>query len=137
MGPVEVFPDTLEAMSKPMVVHRGKEYQKPPAWVVEKLHKALDTDLEIFLSPCSATGFLESCVRCGVQKKMTGLSNGSFGDRWQQIGTLNGKLVDKVDCEWGKAIRKEHIEGKIARRPRPSRSYRTSRRPACSIRCWR
>ena len=114
VGPVEVFPDTLEAMSRPMVVHRGKDYQNLQHSVVEKLHKALDTDLEIFLSPCSATGFLESCVRCGVHKKMTGISNGSFGDRWQQIGTLNGKLVDRIDAAWGKAVRKEHIEGKIS-----------------------
>jgi aspartate aminotransferase-like enzyme len=115
VGPVEVFPDTLEAMSKPMIIHRGKEYQTLQKGIVEKLHKALDTDMEIYLSPCSATGFLESCVRCGVQKKMVGFSNGSFGDRWQQIGTLNGKLVDKVDCEWGKAIRKSNIEGKISK----------------------
>lgn len=115
VGPVEVFPDTLEAMSRPMIIHRGKEYQKLQKGIVEKLHKALDTDLEIYLSPCSATGFLESCVRCGVKRKMVGISNGSFGDRWQQIGTANGKLVDKIDCEWGKAIRKEHIDGRISK----------------------
>ncbi len=84
VGPVEVFPDTLEAMSRPMVVHRGKDYQNLQHGVVEKLHKVLDTDMEIFLSPASATGFLEACVRCGVHKKMTGISNGSFGDRWQR-----------------------------------------------------
>lgn len=115
VGPVEVFSDTLEAMSRPMIIHRGKEYQKLQKGIVEKLHKALDTDLEIYLSPCSATGFLESCVRCGVKRKMVGISNGSFGDRWQQIGTANGKLVDKIDCEWGKAIRKEHIDGRISK----------------------
>ncbi|QLH75664.1 MAG: alanine--glyoxylate aminotransferase family protein [Methanomassiliicoccales archaeon] len=102
-------------MSRPMIIHRGKEYQKLQKGIVEKLHKALDTDLEIYLSPCSATGFLESCVRCGVKRKMVGISNGSFGDRWQQIGTANGKLVDKIDCEWGKAIRKEHIDGRISK----------------------
>jgi len=115
VGPVEVFPDTLQSMNKPMIVHRGKDYSILQKGIVEKLHKALDTDMEIYISPCSATGFLESCVRCGVNKKMAGISNGSFGDRWQEIGTRNGKLVDKIDCEWGKAIRKENIDGKISR----------------------
>ena len=115
MGPVEVFPDTLQAMAKPMIIHRGKDYQQVQKAVVEKLHKVLDTDMEIYLSPASATGFLESCVRCGVSKKMLGITNGSFGDRWQQIGTLNGKLVDKIEVQWGKAVRKEHIQGKIGK----------------------
>jgi aspartate aminotransferase-like enzyme len=115
VGPVEVFPDTLQAMTKPMIMHRGKDYSTLQKGIIEKLHKALDTDMEIFLSPASATGFLESCVRCGVNKHMLGVSNGSFGDRWQQIGTLNGKMVDKVDVEWGKAIRKEHLQGRIGK----------------------
>jgi aspartate aminotransferase-like enzyme len=112
---VEVFPDTLQAMSKPMIIHRGKDYQQLQKAIVEKLHKVLETDMEIYMSPASATGFLESCVRCGVHKHMLGISNGSFGDRWQQIGTLNGKLSDKIDVQWGKAVRKEHIQGKIGK----------------------
>ena len=68
VGPVEVLPDTLKAMDRPMIVHRGKDYQNLQRGIVEKLHKALDTDLQIFLSPASATGFLESCVRCGVHE---------------------------------------------------------------------
>lgn len=115
VGPVEVFPDTLQAMSKPMIIHRGKDYQQLQKSIVEKLHKVLETDMEIYLSPASATGFLESCVRCGVNKHMLGISNGSFGDRWQQIGTVNGKLSDRLDVEWGKAVRKHHIEGKISK----------------------
>ena len=69
--------------------------------------------MEIFLAPASATGFLEACVRCGVNRKMCGISNGSFGDRWQGIGTANGKLVDKIDAEWGKGVKPEHIKGKL------------------------
>lgn len=113
VGPVEVFPDTLDSMNRPMVVHRGKDYQQLQHAVIEKLHKVLETDMEIFLSPCSATGFLESCVRCGVHNRMAGISNGSFGDRWQQIGVLNGKQVDKIEATWGKAVRREHLQGKI------------------------
>jgi aspartate aminotransferase-like enzyme len=69
--------------------------------------------MEIYLAPASATGFLEACVRCGVNRKMCGISNGSFGDRWQGIGTANGKLVDKIDVEWGKGVKPEHVKGKL------------------------
>ena len=113
VGPVEVFPDTLDSMNRGMIVHRGKDYQNLQHGVVEKLHKVLDTDMEIYLAPASASGFLEGCVRCAVDTKLCGLSNGSFGDRWQVIGQENGKLVQKINVEWGKALRRAHIAGKL------------------------
>jgi aspartate aminotransferase-like enzyme len=115
VGPVEVFPDTLEAMDRPMIVHRGKEYSDLQKRIVEKLRKALDTDMELYLAPASATGFLEGAVRSGVHRKMAGISNGSFGDRWQGIGTANGKLVDLINVEWGKGVRAEHLKGRIGK----------------------
>jgi aspartate aminotransferase-like enzyme len=113
VGPVEVFPDTLDSMNRGMMVHRGKEYQDLQHGVVEKLHKILDMDMDIFLAPASASGFLEGCVRSAVQSKLAGLSNGSFGERWQLIGTENGKQVQKINVEWGKALRKNHVAGKL------------------------
>ena len=86
VGPVEVFPDTLSSMNRGMMVHRGKEYQDLQHGVVEKIRKVLDIDSEVYLAPASASGFLEGCVRSAVDVKMAGLSNGSFGDRWQLIG---------------------------------------------------
>lgn len=105
VGPVEVRKEVLESMTKPMITHRSKEYEKLQEGIVEKLHKTLDTDLNILMSPASASGLLEGCVRSGVSSRMLGLSNGSFGDRWQGIGTENGKDVRKVKVAWGKAIK--------------------------------
>lgn len=113
VGPVEVFDDTLRAMSKPMMIHRGERYAKLQHGIVEKLRKALDTDMHIFLAPASATGFLEACVRCGVHERMLSLANGSFGDRWAAIGTACGRRVTKVEVPWGKAIRCPDVAGKV------------------------
>ncbi|MEM0449084.1 MAG: alanine--glyoxylate aminotransferase family protein [Methanomassiliicoccales archaeon] len=113
VGPVEVFEDTLRAMSKPMMIHRGKEYAQLQCSIVEKLHKVLDTDMNIFLMPASATGFLEACVRSGVHDHMMSLTNGSFGDRWAQIGVACGKTVKRVEVAWGKAIRCVDVAGKL------------------------
>jgi aspartate aminotransferase-like enzyme len=43
-------------------------------------------------------------VRSGVEHKMVSMSNGTFGDRWQGIGTENGKEVVRVSGAWGKAL---------------------------------
>lgn len=113
VGPVEVFEDTMRAMSQPMMIHRGQRYASLQHGIVEKLHKVLDTDMHIFLMPASATGFLESCVRCGVHERMMSLTNGSFGDRWAAIGTACGRQVKKVEVPWGKAIRCVDVAGKL------------------------
>jgi len=113
VGPVEVRKEVLEAMTQPMITHRSKEYEQLQERIVEKLHKTLDTDMHILMSPSSASGLLEACVRNGVQQRMLGLSNGSFGDRWQGIGSENGKEVVKVNTAWGKAIKPSDLEGRV------------------------
>jgi len=113
VGPVEVRTEVLEAMNRPVIVHRGGAYKDLHRGIVEKMQKALETDMHIILATTSSSGFLESCVRNGVNKRMLGISNGSFGDRWQKIGTANGKEVVKVDVPWGEAIKPEHLDGMI------------------------
>lgn len=113
VGPVEVRKEVLDAMTKPMITHRSKAYEQLQEGIVGKLHKALDTDMNIMMSPSSASGLLEGCVRNGVNRKMVGISNGSFGDRWQGIGTENGKDVRKVNVKWGKAVRSSDLDGAI------------------------
>mgnify|MGYP000869580585 CR=1 FL=1 len=105
VGPVEVRKEVLDAMTHPMITHRSKEYEQLQRDIVEKLRETLDTDMHIIISPSSASGLLEACVRNGVKDKMLGLSNGSFGERWQSIGEENGKQVVKVCREWGKALK--------------------------------
>ena len=98
-----------------MITHRCKEYKELHGNIVEKIKKTLDTDMEVFLVAGSATAFLEGAIRNGINQKSLGITNGSFGNRSIEIGELNGKTVEKVQVEWGKAIRPEHIEGKVGK----------------------
>ena len=100
-------------MTKPMVTHRSKEYKALHQAISEKMKKALDTDMDILMVGGSASVFLEGMIRNGVRSKTLGLTNGSFGDRSIEIAELNGKIVEKVQVEAGKAIRAEHIKGKV------------------------
>ncbi|MDO5852784.1 MAG: aminotransferase class V-fold PLP-dependent enzyme [Thermoplasmata archaeon] len=115
VGPVHVAPDTLQSMTKPMITHRSGEYKELHASIVEKVRKALDTDMEVFLVAGSATAFNEGAIRNGVEQKCLGITNGSFGNRLIEIGELNGKTVEKVEVPWGKAMRPEHIAGKVGK----------------------
>jgi len=113
VGPVNVEPEVLQSMTRPMITHRSKEYKSLHGAIVEKTKKALDTDVDIFLVSGSASVFLEGMIRNGVNNKTLGLTNGSFGNRSIEIAESNGKTVEKVDVGWGKAIKPEHIEGKV------------------------
>jgi aspartate aminotransferase-like enzyme len=96
-----------------MITHRSKDYKTLHQAIVEKTKKALDTDMDIFMVSGSASVFLEGMIRNGVRSKTLGITNGSFGDRSIEIAELNGKTVEKVRVDWGKAIRAEHIKGKV------------------------
>ncbi|MCL2032326.1 MAG: aminotransferase class V-fold PLP-dependent enzyme [Methanomassiliicoccaceae archaeon] len=113
VGPVNVEPEVLHSMTRPMITHRSKDYKSLHQAVIEKMKKALDTDMDILMVSGSASVFLEGMIRNGVRSKTLGLTNGSFGDRSIEIAELNGKTVDKVRAGWGKAIRAEHIKGKV------------------------
>ena len=113
VGPVNVEPEVLQAMTKPMITHRCKEYKQLHGAIVEKLRKALDTDMDVFLVGGSATVLIEGAVRNGVNSNCVGISNGSFGQRFIDCSSLNGKNVTEIRVPWGKAMRPADIEGRV------------------------
>ena len=115
VGPVHVEAATLQAMTKPMITHRCKEYKELHAGIVEKIQKALNTDMDVFLVGGSATVMLEAAIRNGVNSNSLGITNGSFGNRSIELGELNGKNVTKVQVPWGEAMKPEHIAGKVTK----------------------
>lgn len=113
VGPVNVEPEVLEAMTRPIITHRSKEYKLLHSSIVEMTRKALNTDMDIFLVGGSASAMIEGALRNGVSEKSLGISGGSFGDRSAEIAELNGKTVERVNVPLGKGILPEHIEGKV------------------------
>jgi aspartate aminotransferase-like enzyme len=80
--------------------------------VTEGLKKVLYTKNECLLSTSSATGLMEACVRNLIKddEKALFFSVGAFGDRWHEIGLLNGKNSIKQSVEWGDAITPEFAQ---------------------------
>lgn len=115
VGPVNVEPEVLQAMTVPMITHRSKDYKNLHQSIVEKMRKALDTDQDMFLVGGSATVFIEGAMRNGISSKSLGITGGSFGDRSIEAAELNGKTVEKVSVPLGKNIRPECIEGKVGK----------------------
>ena len=113
VGPVNVEPEVLQAMTRPMITHRSKDYKALHGSIIEKFKKLLDTDMDIFIVGGSASIFLEGAIRNGANSNVLGISNGSFGERWIEISKLNGKNVKEIRAPWGKAMKPADIEGAV------------------------
>lgn len=101
-GPVSVEQKYLEAMTKPMIGHRGKDYKELHASVVALTKELLSTDNDVFLITSSATGAMEAAVRNTVRQDVLCLANGDFGRRWHDIALSNGKEATLLDFGDGK-----------------------------------
>ena len=109
-GPTEVMPEVLQAMATPQIGHRSKDFVALYERVMPKLKKVLYTEQSVFLFPSSSTGAMEAAVRNCSSKKILSCVVGAFSDRWNKIAIANGKEADRLEIEWGKAMKPEMID---------------------------
>lgn len=112
-GPTEVREEILDAQAQWMIGHRGKEFSDLYGGIVEKLKKFLNTEMHACVYTSSGTGLMEAAIRNGVDRKVLCCVNGAFSERWAKIAEACGKEVDKLELEWGKAIKPDALEEKL------------------------
>lgn len=113
-GPTEVLPDVRQELARPPVGHRSDEATALGDSVIGKLQRLLKTKSPIFLSTSSSTGLMEAVARNGSKKRFLCATCGAFGDRWLDVCRANGKDVDALETEWGKALRPEELRRQLA-----------------------
>ncbi len=104
-GPTPVPPVVLQALSTPMIDHRGPEYEALQAELVAHLKTVFQTSQEVMIFPAAGTGGMESAVVNVLSPgdKVLSVTIGSFGDRWAQIAQAYGADVTSCPFEWGEA----------------------------------
>ena len=104
-GPVEVRQEILEAQAQWMIGHRGPEFADLFASLQAKLKQSFFTESRVYVSGSSGSGLWEGAVRCGIRDsgKALHLTGGAFSERWAQVSRANGKQVDCLEVEWGRA----------------------------------
>ncbi len=111
-GPVEVRPEILQAQTQWIIGHRSPEIVDLISSLQPKLQQVFKTKNRVYLLGCSGTGFWEAasrnCIREG--RKVLHLTGGAFSERWADVSAANGKQVDTLQVEWGRA----HIAGMVA-----------------------
>jgi aspartate aminotransferase-like enzyme len=112
-GPVACYPEVLEKMGNQMISHRSVEYKKIHLETIEMLQRFLNTNNEVFLFSSTGSGFMEASVRNCVNKHMLSCVCGSFGKRFVEVGTSNGKQVEVLEVPLGNPITPDLLDDKL------------------------
>ena len=103
-GPVDVAPEVLQAMAKPLLPHRSKEYETIHRSAAEKSQKLFFTENRVLIGTHTGSGMQEAGVRNLAQQDILVCVNGAFSQRWFNVAESNGKNPVRMDIEWGKPI---------------------------------
>jgi len=113
-GPIEVSPDTYEAMCTPMIGHRGGDFVKLYSDVQPGLRTLFGTERPVFLSTSSAWGVMEGSIRNLVSKKVLNCCCGAFSDKWYDVSLRCGKQAEQLTVEWGQPVTADLIDERLA-----------------------
>ncbi len=102
-GPTPVPQRVRDAMSVPMINHRGPAFAALINEIREGLQWAFQTQNPMLLFACSGTGGLEAAVQnmTSPGEKAIFVTIGSFGDRFAKIADAYRVDVVRVEYEWG------------------------------------
>ncbi len=89
-GPTEVRREVLAAMSGPMIPHRSAAFEELYAGVQVGLREVFKTKRPVMITASSATGLMESALRCLPPGRVLCLVNGAFSQRCAAISAACG-----------------------------------------------
>lgn len=115
-GPTPIPGRVTNAMSKPIINHRGPEFKKLFTEVVEGVKKVYHTAGHLLTYPSSGTGAIEAAVANFISPgdKVIVVSIGVFGDRLAEVANAFGAQVEKMDFPWGTAADPQKIRERLA-----------------------
>ena len=118
-GPTPVPDDIVEAMSNPMINHRGPEFRDMINRSTEQLKQVFMTQNDLFILTASGTGALEASIvnTLSPGDKVVAATAGSFGDRFIDLARAYGADVKVLEFEWGAAVDPDAIRRALTEDP--------------------
>lgn len=118
-GPTPIPPSVQQAMSKPMIGHRGEEIKELLQRIKPKLRPIFGTSQDVLIITGSGTSGLEAAV---INTVMPGdevliIVTGAFGDRFAKICSSYQLSIHRYDVGWGSAASPEDIKDYLTEHP--------------------
>jgi predicted phosphoserine aminotransferase len=114
-GPTEVRAEVLQAMTRPVIGHRGSEMTALLSEVDAALRAVFRTRRPVYVATASATLLMEAAVRNGVRRRALCLVNGAFSERFRALVPDCGREAETYEVAWGEAHEPEEVERRLRR----------------------
>lgn len=114
-GPTEVRPEVLAAMTRPMIGHRGPEFEALYAEVADGLRAVFRTAHPPLIATASATALMEAGVRALPEGPLLCAVNGAFSERFARIAEACGRDVTVLRIPDGRAVPADAVAEALAR----------------------
>jgi aspartate aminotransferase-like enzyme len=113
-GPTEVRPEILAALTRPLIEHRGREFQAMFARIESGLRDALLTGRPVYVSTSSGTGLMEAAIRNTPPGRILSLVSGGFAERFAQMGESCEREVERLTIPYGAVFDLDEVERKLS-----------------------
>lgn len=126
-GPVDVPPETLLEMARPVFHHRTADFQKLFQEATDLLKQVFRTKNDVITFTSSGTGAMEASMVNVVAsgEKALFVNAGKFGERWGEIGRAFGLEAVEIKVPYGKAPNPADIEKALRADPKIAAVYTT------------
>jgi aspartate aminotransferase-like enzyme len=115
-GPTAVRHEVLAAMTRPMIAHRGRDFERMFARIQSGLGAVFKTTRPVFVSSSSATGLMEAAIRCAPEGPVLALVNGAFSERFAHIARACGRDTTVIDIPVGHAPSPDDVAAALGSR---------------------
>ena len=110
-GPIPVPDEILEAMSDPMINHRGPEFKELLYRTTGRLKQVFETEGDVYIMTASGTGAMEAAIvnTLSPGDKVLCATAGAFGERFGQIAGIFGATVTTLEFPLGTAVDPDEV----------------------------
>src|SRR5579884_3685896 len=115
-GPTNVPDRVLRAMARPTIDHRGPEFARLGAEVLEGLKEIFKTSGRVVIFPASGTGAWEAALvnTLSPGDKVLMFETGHFATLWREMAVKLGLNTEFVPGDWWHGVDPAVVEAKLA-----------------------
>jgi len=115
-GPTNVPDRVLRAMDRPVIDHRGPEFQKLGSEVLEALRPVFRTRGPVVMYPASGSGAWEAALVNTLSSgdRVLMFETGHFSNLWRQVAERLGLMVEYVPGNWRRGVSPETVEARLS-----------------------
>ncbi len=114
-GPTNVPDRVLRAIDGPTIDHRGPDFARLGAEVLEGIRHVFQTSAPVIIFPGSGTGAWEACIvnTLSPGDKVLMYETGQFATLWQQMARRWGLEVEFVPGDWRHGVDPADVEARL------------------------